>query len=285
MALLSQKIEDYKLLTKFRLSSLVIFTAGVGYLLATPMFSWESFFLLCLGGFLITGAANALNQVLEQDVDKLMARTAKRPLPSGRMTTNEAVLSAGLMSLVGIIILATFNGVASLLGMIALMSYAFVYTPMKRVSPSAVFVGAIPGALPPMIGWVAVTGNINLEALVLFGILFLWQFPHFWAIAWIRYEDYAKAGFYLLPTKEKDKQSALQSLIYAILLIPVGLMLYGLGTTGIVSAIIVTLAGVFYTFRAWELYKTCSREAARKLMFSSFIYLPIVMTALVIDKI
>ncbi len=250
-----------------------------------PTFNWIGLTVLCLGGYLITGAANALNQVLEQDVDQKMARTAKRPLASGRMTKNQAVLIAGLMSLAGVTLLALFNGLAALIGMISLMSYAFIYTPMKRVSPIAVFIGAIPGALPPMIGWVAVTGSIDPEAIVLFALLFAWQFPHFWAIAWVRFEDYAKAGFYLLPTKKKDKQSALQSLIYASFLIPIGLMPYIMGLTGVISAVIVTGMAFYYTFRAWQLYKSCTRDAARQLMFSSFIYLPVVMLALVMDKI
>ena len=282
---LSDKIEDYKLLTKFKLSLLVVFSAGIGFLLATPVFDWLGLIVLCLGGFLITGAANALNQVLEKDLDKEMARTAKRPLASGRMTINEAVTAAGLMSLTGIVLLASFNGLAALIGMVSFISYAFIYTPMKRISPVAVIVGAVPGALPPMIGWVAVTGSLDPEALILFGIQFLWQFPHFWAIAWVRFEDYAKAGFFLLPTKQKDKQSALQGFIYALILIPVSIVPYFLGLTGWISLIIVGGISIWYAFKAWMLYKDCSREAARQLMFTSFYYLPIVLIALLIDKI
>ncbi|MGB0861641.1 MAG: heme o synthase [Saprospiraceae bacterium] len=280
----SQKVEDYKLLTKFRLSFLVVFSAGIGFLLASPTFDLSGLFVLCLGGFLVTGASNALNQVLEQDLDKQMARTSKRPLASGRMNTNEAVLSAGLMSLLGITLLASFNMMTALIGMISLISYAFVYTPMKRISPIAVIIGAFPGAFPPMIGWVAVTGTLDIEALVLFGIQFLWQFPHFWAIAWVQYEDYAKAGFFLLPTKRKDKQSALQGVIYALILLPISFLPYFLGLTGLISMIIVGIAGLYYAYKSWLLYKECTRDAARKLMFTSFIYLPIVLIALVLDK-
>ena len=281
---ISQKVEDYKLLTKFRLSFLVVFSAGIGFLLASPTFDLSGLFVLCLGGFLVTGASNALNQVLEQDLDKQMARTSKRPLASGRMNTNEAVLSAGLMSLLGITLLASFNMMTALIGMISLISYAFVYTPMKRISPIAVVIGAFPGAFPPMIGWVAVTGTLDIEALVLFGIQFLWQFPHFWAIAWVQYEDYAKAGFFLLPTKRKDKQSALQGVIYALILLPISFLPYFLGLTGLISMIIVGIAGLYYAYKSWLLYKECTRDAARKLMFTSFIYLPIVLIALVLDK-
>lgn len=282
---ISQKIEDYKMLTKFKLASLVVFSAGIGYLLASPVLNWVELLVLCLGGFLVTGAANALNQVLEEDVDKQMARTAKRPLASGRMTVNEAVLVAGLMSLTGITLLALFNPLTALLGMISLICYAFIYTPMKRVSPVAVTIGAIPGAFPPMIGWVAVTGTLDPEALILFGMQFLWQFPHFWAIAWIRYEDYAKAGFFLLPTRRKDKVSAMQALLYAIFLIPIAIMPYFMGLTGIISLIIVGGISVFYAFTAFKLYTDLTREAARKLMFTSFFYLPIVLIVYLMDKI
>ncbi len=262
----------------------MVFSAGIGYLLAAPVFSWGELLVLCLGGFLVTGAANALNQVLEQDLDKQMARTAKRPLATGRMTTNEAVLLAGLMSLVGITLLAFFNALTGLLGMISLIFYAFIYTPMKRVSPVAVTIGAIPGAFPPMIGWVAVTGTLDPEALILFGIQFMWQFPHFWAIAWLRYEDYAKAGFFLLPTRKRDKVSAMQALLYALFLIPIAVMPYFMGLTGIFSMVIVGLISIYYAFTAWKLYKDLSREAARKLMFTSFFYLPAVLIVLLIDK-
>jgi protoheme IX farnesyltransferase len=280
----SQKVEDYKLLTKFRLSFLVVFSAGIGYLLASPSFNLVGLLALCLGGFLVTGAANALNQILEQDLDKQMARTSKRPLASGRMTTNEAVLSAGLMSLAGIMLLASFNMMTALIGMISLISYAFVYTPMKRISPIAVVIGAFPGAFPPMIGWVAVTGTLDIEALVLFGIQFLWQFPHFWAIAWVQYEDYAKAGFFLLPTKRKDKQSALQGVIYALILLPISILPYFLGMTGLISMVVIILAGIYYAYKSWLLYRDCTRDSARKLMFTSFIYLPVVLIALILDK-
>ena len=265
---------------------MVVFSAGIGYLLAVPAlaFSWIDLFILCLGGFLVTGAANTLNQVLESDVDKKMARTSNRPIASGRMTINEAVMAAGLMSLVGIGCLAYFNPLTALVGMISLISYAFLYTPMKKISPVAVLIGAFPGAFPPLIGWVAVTGTLDAEALVLFGIQFMWQFPHFWSIAWLRYEDYAKAGFYLLPTRKKDKQSAFQGVVYAAFLLPLGIMPTVLGLTGWLSAVILTITGGYFTYCAWVLFKDLSRDAARRLMFCSFFYLPIVLIALLIDK-
>ncbi|MEO1435796.1 MAG: heme o synthase, partial [Bacteroidota bacterium] len=235
------KLQDLKMLVKLRLNLLVVFSSGIGYALAAgPTLDFVNLFLICLGGFLVTGSANALNQVLERDYDKLMPRTATRPIASGRMEVSEAVLYAGLMGVVGIMILGLFNPLTAMIGSISLFIYAFVYTPMKRVSSIAVLIGAFPGALPPLIGYVAFTGFIGPEALALFGIQFMWQFPHFWAIAWVSHDDYIKGGYFLLPSKGgQDKNSAMQCLIYALLLIPVSLFPYFLGTTGIVSAVIV----------------------------------------------
>lgn len=282
-----QKIEDYKLLVKLRLNLLVVFTSGIGYVIGSGQyFMWMDLFLLSLGGFLVTGAANALNQVLEKDYDKLMPRTANRPLPTGRMTTSTAVLTAGFMSLTGIILLATFNPLAALIGTFSLIIYAFVYTPMKRISSIAVLIGAIPGGLPPMIGWVAATGTLGAEAIVLFAIQFIWQFPHFWAIAWLQHDSYKKAGYHLLPSKDgRDKNSALQSLIYATFLIPISFLTgwIGLASWGVVSVLV--LAALYFIFYAWKLYQTCAMDDAKKLMFSSFFYLPIVMIALLLGAI
>lgn len=272
------------MLVKFRLNLLVVFTAGIGYVIGSGQyFTWTGFILLSLGGFLITGAANALNQVLEKDYDKLMPRTANRPLPTGRMTTSTAVLSAGFMSLVGILLLATFNPLTALIGTISLIIYAFVYTPVKRISSIAVLIGAIPGALPPMIGWVAATGTMGSEAILLFAIQFVWQFPHFWAISWLQHDAYKKAGYHLLPSKGgRDKSSALQCLIYAVFLIPISLATGWIGMVSWLVVGIITLTALYYTYYAWKFYQTCTMEAAKKLMFSSFFYLPIVMIALLL---
>lgn len=288
IAAVRQKIQDYKLLVKFGLNMFVVFSATAAYLTtAHENINLTRVIILSIAGFLITGAANALNEVLERDFDKMMNRTANRPLAAGRMTSSEAVLAAGLMSLVGLTLLATFNPLTVFLGSLSLISYAFVYTPLKRVSPIAVLVGAVPGALPVMIGSVADTGTLTPIALALFAIQFLWQFPHFWAIAWIADEDYKKAGFNLLPSKEGklDESVGWNAFMYAAFIIPVGLVPYALGNTGIISALIVTILGFIYTYYAFQLFKKCSREAARKLMFSSFFYLPIAQIALVLDKI
>ena len=283
-----QKWADLNALFKTRLTMLVVFSAVIAYLVAASgNVRWEAVVVLALGGSLITFAANTFNQVLERDYDKLMKRTENRPLAAGRMTVSTAVMIAGFLSLAGITLLALFNAWTALLGTISLISYAFVYTPMKRVSPIAVFIGAIPGALPMAIGVVAWQGEITSLAIALFAIQFLWQFPHFWAIAWVGHDDYTNAGFYLLPSKngEKDKNTGLQSMIYSIMLIAISWWPYILGATGIVSAIILTILGVGYTFYSWKLYEKCTKEAAKKLMFFSFLYLPVALIALLIDKI
>ncbi len=282
----SQKLTDFKTLVKFRLNLLVLFSAVVAFLIASGgRFAWIELIVLSLGGFLVTGAANALNQVLEKDIDKLMKRTENRPLASGRMTVSKAVLYAGLMSVAGLIFLAMFNPLTALLGAFSLILYAFVYTPMKKVSSIAVLIGAIPGALPTMIGCVAFSGGITELAIVLFGIQFFWQFPHFWAIAWVGYEDYAKAGYFLLPSKdgERDKNAGFQSLLYTIVLIAISLMPYFMGVTGFISVIVLTIVGIIYAYYSWNLYKQCTKEAALKLMFCSFIYLPVALLVLLID--
>lgn len=285
---LKQKLADYAQLIKLRLSLLVVFSSVMAYLIAGEgLVNWTGVLILSLGGMLVTGAANILNQVLERDTDKLMKRTAERPLAAGRMTVSEAVMSAGFMSLFGVMFLAMFNAWAALLGMISLISYAFVYTPMKRITPLAVVVGAIPGALPMMIGCVAMQGGLTTLAIALFGLQFLWQFPHFWAIAWLAFEDYANAGFHLLPSKRgvKDENAGLQSFIYALVLIPVSLLPFYMGLTGLISAVLVLVCGIIYAYFGWDFYKKCTRESALRLMFSSFFYLPIVLFVLFFDKI
>ena len=287
-AAIKQKIDDYKVLVKHRLNLLVVFSAAMAYITtAQGAINWKELMILSLGGFLVTGAANALNEVLEKDYDKQMKRTENRPLATGRMTASEAVLAAGLMSLAGLMLLALFNPLAVLLGSLSLISYAFVYTPMKRVSPIAVLIGAFPGALPVLIGSVAVTGTITSLGMALFVIQFLWQFPHFWAIAWMADEDYKAAGFNLLPSKEGKLDSSVgwNSFMYTLFMIPASIAPFALGKTGLFSAIILSIAAVIFAYFAFQLYKKCTREAARQLMFCSFFYLPIAQIALALDKI
>jgi heme o synthase len=286
---LIDKIKDYGILMKFKLSVTVVFSAVMAFLIAVDgSYLWSDLVILFLGGLFTTGAANALNQVLEKEYDRLMKRTENRPVAANRMTSSEAVLIAGLMSLVGIIFLALFNPMTAFLGMVSLILYAFVYTPMKRVSNIAVTIGAIPGALPMVIGCTAAQGGqLTSLALVLFGIQFFWQFVHFWAIAWLADEDYKNAGFNLLPSKDgaKDANTGRQSMLYALMLIPLSWMPYILGTTGWISAIVLTLLAFGFVYLAWNLFKKCSREAARAQMFYSLLYLPVALFALYFDKI
>lgn len=286
--LLKGKIEDYKVLVKFRLSLLAVFSSCITFLLGAQYYTWESLLLFGVGGFCVTGAATALNQVLEKDHDKRMKRTANRPIAAGRMESSEAVLVAGILSVSGLLILGSFNPATAMLAALSLVSYAFIYTPMKRVSPVAVWIGAVPGALPMAIGWVAAGNPLGPEAIFLFSIQFFWQFPHFWAIAWVAYEDYSKAGFYLLPSRKKDgrdRSTALQTVFYAACLLPMSILPYYFDIAGWVACSTMLVLGAVYLAYAINLYRLCTAQAARKLMFASFFYLPIVLIVLFLDKI
>lgn len=278
-ASLRLRIQDLLLLVKFRLSATVVFSSVIAYLIAaTGPVSLISLVVLAAGGFLTTGAANTLNQVLEKDYDRLMKRTENRPLAAGRMKVSEAVMAAGFMSLFGISLLAVFNPWTAFFGTFALVSYAFVYTPMKRVSPGAVFIGAVPGALPTLIGCAAAQGELTWLGLTLFAIQFCWQFPHFWSIAFLGYEDYSKAGYQLVPEVGGEidlKKLGQQALGYALVLIPLGLLPAYLGYTGWVSAVIVAALGICYSYFAWNFLQKPARKTALQLMFFSFGYIPL----------
>lgn len=285
--LITLKIKDILELTKFRLSFLVVFSAVMAYLIAnTGLINWAKVTLLFLGGFFVTASSNAINQLLEKDTDKLMDRTKNRPLPAGRMKPIEASLIAGIFAVAGIFILGVlFNPISGLLGALSLISYAFIYTPFKKISPIAVFIGAIPGSMPLLIGWTAATGSIGIGGIILFAIQFFWQIPHFWAIAWLLNEDYKKAGYYLLPSYEgKTRATALQNIPYLVCLVAVSALPYVLGMTGIISLIISLIAGILFLIQGIQLATDISDKSARKLMFASFIYIPIVFISFVIDK-
>jgi protoheme IX farnesyltransferase len=272
------KIEDYKQLVKFRLNLFVVFSAIASYVIvASWEVAWQSLVLLGVGGFLITGAANALNEVLEKDFDKLMRRTSDRPLPSGRMSVSEAVLAAGLMFVLGIFILTLFNPLAAVLGSLAVITYAFIYTPSKRVGPVAVTLGAIPGALPVLIGAVAYQGTLTPLALLLFGIQFMWQFPHFWSIGWLGFDDYNKAGYKLVPSvnEKPDRSIGNQSMIYTLMLLPFLSLGAYYGIITWISFALLSIITIFYSWFGFRLYKEATNLAARRLMFSSFFYLPL----------
>jgi heme o synthase len=275
-------------LLKVRLSLLVAFSCAFGYALATRgSVQWDVLLMLTFGGFLMSGASSCINQILEKDYDKLMSRTLNRPLPTGRVSMNEATWMALTCLALSLVILWIYtNPLTLVLSIVSMILYSFIYTPLKRVGPIAVFVGAFPGALPPLLGWIAATGTISHEALIIFGIQFVWQFPHFWAIAWVADEDYKKAGFKLLPSGGgKDLNTAIQIMIYTMFLIPLGLLPATFGITGINSAVIVTICGVAFLAQTFTLMKTGSRASALRIMFGSFFYLPIVQIAYLLDKV
>jgi protoheme IX farnesyltransferase len=270
------------------LSFLVAFSSGFGYILGSHgIIDWSAFVAFCVGGFLVSGGAITINQILEVEYDKVMKRTMGRPLPTGRVSKTEAIVYAISLLFIGFSLLFIFTNVLTLLiSILSMMLYSFVYTPLKRVGPIAVFVGAIPGALPPLLGWVAATGQITYEAMIIFGIQFIWQFPHFWAIAWLADEDYKKAGFKLLPAKgKKDMSTAINIMIYTLFLLPLGLLPAKFEVAGINSAIIATICGVLFLAQTFGLMRDNSRKSALRIMYGSFLYLPIVQIAYLIDKV
>ncbi|MCB0502159.1 MAG: heme o synthase [Bacteroidetes bacterium] len=282
------KLRDYAQLTKMRLSSLVVFSAVMAYVFVLEgSIQWMNVILLGLAGWMVTAASNTINQVIEKKEDRLMDRTNDRPLATKRMSTYEAVLLAGVLGTAGIAILGFhFNPLSGLLGALALISYAFIYTPFKKISAAAVFVGAVPGAMPLLIGCTAATGELSLIAFTLFGIQFIWQMPHFWSIAWLMNHDYAKADYRLLPANgEKDRASAYHNIPYLLLLILAGATPFILGVSGIVSLIVISLAGLYFLKCGIQLVIDLSDKSAKKLMFASFIYIPVTLIALVADKI
>ena len=281
------RVRAYFELLKFRLSFLVAFSCAFGFVLASENINWSTLIMLFIGGLLMSGGSSAINQILEKDFDKVMKRTMNRPLPTNRLTINEAIIFSLVCLAVGTGILIVFtNALTTLLSLLSMVLYSFVYTPLKRVGPIAVFVGAIPGALPPLLGWTAATGALSHEALIIFGIQFVWQFPHFWAIAWVADEDYKKAGFKLLPSSgEKDINTAIQIMIYTMCLIPLGLLPATFGITGIKSAVVVTVCGVLFFSQTFSLMRSGDRKSALKIMFGSFLYLPIVQIAYLLDKV
>jgi len=281
-------ILDFKQLTKVGLSVSVVFTSITGYLLAVDIINYNTVILLAIGGFLMVGASNAFNQVIEKDIDALMQRTKNRPLPSERMKISTALTIAIIFTIAGIGILYSINPKCALFGAISIFLYTCAYTPLKGITPLAVFVGAIPGAIPFMLGWVAATGKFGIEAGFLFMIQFFWQFPHFWAIGWLQFEEYNKAGLHMLPMDKKDKGAITQMIFYTCVMILVSvapvlkisnnLYIYP------VTTIIIALLGGLMLLYAIKLYKTEENSDARKLMLASVFYITIVPIIYVIDK-
>ncbi|MCU0423847.1 MAG: heme o synthase [Bacteroidia bacterium] len=285
--LVKAKITDYNQLVKTRLTSLVVISAVITY--ATAAYhtgvNWFDMMMLALGGTLVTGASNGINQIIEKNYDKLMVRTANRPVATNRMSVTEAAIASAVMGIAGVIVIGIFlNELAALIAFISLMLYAFIYTPMKRISPISVFVGAFPGALPVLIGYTAYSNQITYEALLLFGVQFFWQFPHFWSIAWILDDDYKRAGFKMLPTYGKDKKSALITLLFTLCLIPMGLMPIVEGYAGTFAAVVAVTGGLILSYLSFNLVKSCENKDAKRLMFASFLYLPIIQLIYLFDK-
>lgn len=289
-----KKIKDYLQLIKLSLSIMVVFSSVISYLLAPKVveYEWRMILLLFAGGMLVTGSANAINQVVEKDTDAQMKRTAKRPVAAGRMSTEEGWTFAFITGAAGIFILGYyFNWLAAGLAVFSLFLYAFIYTPLKKINSIAVLVGAVPGALPCLIGWAAGDDKLSTGGWVLFALQFLWQFPHFWAIAWIAHKDYSAAGFKLLPSEQgPTKFTALQTVIYSLLLLPVTWIPYFIGMcsyddiSGMIGLILIVMANIFMIMRCVALYQRMDVGSARRVMFGSYMYLPVVLLALLMSK-
>ena len=283
---------DFKAITKAGLAISVVFSSIAGFLLGVEDFQtlhWIVLLKLAIGGYCMVGASNAYNQVIEKDLDALMDRTKNRPVASGRMKPNVALVVASILTIIGIVLLYSINPKSAMFGAISIFLYTSIYTPLKTVTSLSVFVGAFPGAIPFMLGWVAATGDFGIEAGTLFLIQFFWQFPHFWAIGWFLYEDYEKAGFFMLPTGKKDRGTALQIILYTVWLI-VASLLPCLGYTGQLfitplAAVLVFLLGLWMLFYAVKLYKLRTAKAARTLMLVSVSYITLLQLIYIFDKI
>ncbi|KZS39480.1 protoheme IX farnesyltransferase [Aquimarina aggregata] len=281
-------IQDFKEITKMRLALSVVFSSVAGYLLGVEVISWSTLLLLTVGGYCMVGASNAFNQIIERDLDKLMDRTKDRPIPSGRMSVNTAFIIATIFTIIGITVLYTINPKTAMFGAISIFIYVSLYTPLKTKTPLSVFVGAIPGAIPFMLGWVAATNDFGIEPGTLFMVQFFWQFPHFWAIGWFLYDDYKKGGFFMLPTGKKDKGTAVQVLIYTIWTVVTSLIPV-FGVTGDlyltpVSGVILLILGAVLLRSAIRLYKIRDAKTAKQLMLMSVLYITLLQVIYVADK-
>lgn len=283
-------LKDIAVLFKLRLGTFVVLSAVLGWFMGTDTIALIPFLELTLGGYLLTGASNGFNQIIERDRDARMGRTADRPLPTGRMSVKAAAMWSTLAGAIGLAALFHLGIRAGLLGLLALLSYVLAYTPLKSRTGFSVLVGAIPGAIPPMLGYVAATGRFGIEPGTLFAVQFMWQFPHFWAIAWVAHEDYLKAGYRMLPFKEgRTSASARQILLYTMLCIPASLLPWALPgaspMVGDIALVVAVLTGIGFTVPAFRLWRNLEVADARRLMFASFLYLPIVQLTYVLDKI
>ena len=280
--------DDLKQLTKFGLSVSVVFSSVAGYLLAVDQIDWKVLFFLAIGGYCMVGASNAFNQIIERGPDALMKRTMDRPVPTGRISVNMAMVIAVTLTILGVVILYGINEKTALFGAISIFLYTSAYTPLKPVTPLSVFVGAIPGAIPFMLGWVAATGEFGIEPGMLFLIQFFWQFPHFWAIGWLQFDEYKKAGFNLMPTGEKNQKATKLILMYTFFMLVVS-VIPAFRITGSLyllpaSAIIIFALGLVMFYYGIKLHKEQTDKMARKLMLSSVLYITLIQIIFVIDK-
>ena len=287
---LKQESLFYKslILIKYRLSFSVVFSAVCSYLIAFDVFSLTTFSLLIMGGFFVVGSSNGFNQIIERRRDSLMIRTSSRPLPSGVMTVNQALIICSFLSLVGLTMLYIINSRTAIFGLISMIIYLALYTPLKTVTPLSVFFGAIPGAIPFMLGWVAVTDRFSIETGILFMIQFFWQFPHFWAIGWVSHEDYENAGFKMLPSGKRDNASAFQIVFYTIWMIIISTLPYynftGVLSIGTYSLILILLSGFLMLYQALKLMRYKDKQNAIRLMYANIFYLSFIQIIFVIDK-
>ncbi len=283
-----EKWSDFKQLTKVGLSMSVVFSSIAGYLLAAPIINYQTLILLAIGGCCVVGASNAFNQIIEKEPDAIMARTKNRPIPTGRMSVNTAMAIAVSLAFVGILMLYSINPKTALFGAISVFLYTSAYTPLKPISPLSVFVGAIPGAIPFMLGWVAATGQFGIEAGVLFMIQFFWQFPHFWAIGWLQFEEYKKAGFNMMPTGEKNKKASKLIIIYTLFMLVTSIVPVFRVTGDLyllpISAILIFILGLVMLYFGIKLHKEQTNISARRLMLSSVLYITLIQIIFVIDK-
>ena len=276
------------ILIKYRLSLSVVLSSVASYLIAFKVFSLLTFTLLILGGFFVVGASNGFNQIIERNRDALMNRTLYRPLPSGSLNVNQAILVCLILSFLGLFMLYTINFRTAFFGLVSMIIYLAIYTPLKPITPLSVFFGAIPGAIPFMLGWVAVTNKFSIETGILFMIQFFWQFPHFWAIGWFSHDDYLKAGFKMLPSGKRDNATAFQIVFYTIWMILVSTLPYfsftGEFTIGFYSLFLILASGCFMLFQAIRLMKYKDNQNAIRLMYTSIFYLSFIQIIFVLDK-
>jgi protoheme IX farnesyltransferase len=281
-------VKNFTEITKLRLSVSVVFSSVAGYLLGAAKVDFMILLLLCIGGYCMVGASNVFNQIMERDLDSLMDRTKNRPIPAGTMSVTTALSIAIILTIVGISVLYSINPQTAMFGAISIFIYVFLYTPLKTKTPLSVFVGAFPGAIPFMLGWVAATNDFGIEPGTLFMIQFFWQFPHFWAIGWFLFDDYKKGGFTMLPTEKRDRTTAVQVVFYSLCTV-LSSLIPAFGVTGAfyitpISAVIIGGLGIWFVYYGLRLYKQKTDTSAKQLMLVSVSYITLLQIIYVADK-